>query len=150
MLIFIELETYYNLSYSVVSLIFLSPFLGYCVAAFTNHTIHIKLGQRGVAFLGPFSHLLAFIVLAVNPPWPVVIVFLISYGHGTALLDAGWCAWTGNMTNANRVQGCLQAFYSLGATLGPLIATSIVAPEKGGRPWYQFFYLMVGLSLLRP
>ena len=145
-----KLETYYKLSYSVVSIVFLAPVFGYCVAAFSNHLIHLKLGQRGIAFLGPFFHLLAFVVLSVHPPYPVLIVFLVGTGFGTGCLDAAWCAWTGNMVSANKVQGFLQACYSLGATLGPLIATSIIAPEKGGHLWYEFFYIMVRLLLLQP
>jgi fucose permease len=142
-----KLETYYKLSYSVVSVVFLAPFFGYCVAAFLNNWIHIKLGQRGIAFLGPLFHLLAFTILAVHPPYPVLVVFLVGAGFGTGCLDAAWCAWTGNMVGANKVQGFLQSCYSLGATLGPLIATSMIAPEKGGRPWYEFFYIMVQLRL---
>ena len=115
------------------------------MAAFSNNLIHVKLGQRGIAFLGPFFHLLAFTVLAVHPPYPVLVVFLVGAGFGTGCLDAAWCAWTGNMVSANKVQGFLQSFYSLGAALGPFLATSIIAPDKGGRPWYQFFYIMVWL-----
>ena len=57
------------------------------------------------------------------------------------LEDAAWCPWLGNMVNANRIQGLLQACYSLGATLGPTIATSIIV--KAGLPWYTYYYMMV-------
>jgi fucose permease len=143
----IQLETYYKLSYSVVSIVFLAPFFGYCVAAFSNNLIRLRLGQRGVAIMGPFLHLLAFSTLSVHPPYPVFVVFLVGAGFGTGCLDAAWCAWTGNMASANKVQGFLHACYSLGATLGPLIATSIIAPNKGRHPWYEFFYITVCLRL---
>jgi fucose permease len=142
----LQLETYYKLSYSVVSVVFLAPFIGYCAAAFLNNLIHIKLGQRGIAILGPLFHLLAFVVLAVHPPYPVLVIFLVGAGFGSGCIDAAWCAWTGNMVSANKVQGFLQACYSLGATLGPLIATSMIAPEKGNLPWYRYFYIMVCTS----
>lgn len=61
------LQTYYNLKYTIVSLIFLSPFVGYNLSAILNNAIHMKFGQRGVAFIGPFCHLLAYIVIAVHP-----------------------------------------------------------------------------------
>lgn len=57
------------------------------------------------------------------------------------LEDAGYCAWLGNMVNANRLQGFLHGCYSLGATLGPTIATSMIV--KAGLPWYTYYYMMV-------
>lgn len=140
------LEDYYNLTYTVVSLIFLSPLIGYTVSALLNNSIHLKFGQRGVAFLSPGCHLLAYIVIAVHPPYPVLVVIFAIAGFGNGLEDAAWNAWVGNMANANEVLGFLHAFYGLGATLSPLIATSMIT--KGGLPWYVFYYLMIGAAIL--
>ncbi|RKL06634.1 hypothetical protein BFJ71_g2574 [Fusarium oxysporum] len=68
------LETYYDLSYTIISLIFLTPFAGYSVAAFTNARIHMKFGQRGVAIMAPICHLITFIALALHPPYPVLVI----------------------------------------------------------------------------
>ena len=140
------MESYYNLSYTVVSLIFLSPFLGYTVAAFSVSTIHMKLGQRGIAVLAPLCHMIPYIVISLHPPYPVLVVLYIFIGYGNGLEDAGWCAWVGNMTNANRLQGFMHAFYAGGATLSPYIATAMIT--KAGLQWYQFYYIMVGNCFL--
>lgn len=58
-----QLESYYHLSYTIVSLVFLSPLVGYTVAALLNHRIHSTFGQRGVAIIAPLSHLIALSVL---------------------------------------------------------------------------------------
>ncbi|CAG9949383.1 unnamed protein product, partial [Clonostachys rosea f. rosea IK726] len=71
------LEEYYNLSYTTVSLVFLTPFVGYSLAAFTNATIHMKWGQRGIAFIAPICHIITYAVLAIHPPWPVLIIINI-------------------------------------------------------------------------
>jgi fucose permease len=136
-----QLEKYYDLNYTIVSLVFLSPFAGYTIAAFLNNKVHVKFGQRGVAVVGPACHLVSFIILAVHPPYPVLVVIFILVGFGNGLIDAAWCAWIGNMANANEVSGFLQACYSLGATVSPLMATAMFT--KGGLPWYNFYYLMV-------
>jgi hypothetical protein len=65
----------------------------------------------------------------------------ISDNKAIGLEDAGYCAWLGNMVNANRLQGFLHGCYSLGATLGPTIATSMIV--KAGLPWYTYYYMMV-------
>ncbi|KAF2166036.1 hypothetical protein M409DRAFT_23763 [Zasmidium cellare ATCC 36951] len=138
------LQGYYHLEYAVVSLVFLSPFVGYNLSAILNNAIHLKFGQRGVAFLGPLCHLLAYIINAVHPPYPVLVVSFIIAGFGNGLLDAGWNAWLGDMANANEVLGCLHAFYGLGATIAPLIATTMIT--KANLPWYYWYYCMVGFA----
>lgn len=137
------LEKYYDLNYTIISLVFLSPFAGYTLAAFLNSAIHMNFGQRGIAVLAPICHLIPYIILSVHPPYPVLVVVFIIVGFGNGLEDAAWCAWTGNMVNANRIQGILQAFYSGGATVSPLIATAMT--NKAGLPWYAFYYMMVCL-----
>ena len=101
----------------------------------------MRYGQRGIAVLGPACHLLTYIVLSFHPPYPVVVIVFVAAGFGNGLVDAAWCAWIGNMANANKVLGFQQACYSMGATLSPLIATAMVT--KGRLPWYKFYYMMV-------
>ncbi|KAF2804813.1 MFS general substrate transporter [Mytilinidion resinicola] len=141
------LEEYYNLSYTVVSLIFLSPLAGYTASALLNNAIHLKFGQRGVAFISPGCHLLAYIVIAVHPPYPVLVVIFMVAGFGNGLEDAAWNAWVGNMANPNEILGFLHAFYGLGATLSPLIATTMITKGKG-LPWFYFYYVMIAAAAI--
>ncbi|KAK6602430.1 hypothetical protein H4I95_07532 [Botrytis cinerea] len=141
---FIKLEQYYNLSYTVISLIFLSPFAGYTFASLINDSVHVKFGQRGVAVITGLSHLIPYIVLSLHPPYPVLVVMFVFVGIGNGLADAAWCAWIGNMVSANQVQGFLQACYSLGGTIAPLIAAGMLA--KTGLEWYYFLYIMTAVA----
>ncbi|KAB8289812.1 hypothetical protein EYC80_010445 [Monilinia laxa] len=63
---------------------------------------------------------------------------------GNGLVDAAWCAWTGHMASANQVQGFLQACYSLGGTIAPLIAAAMLA--KARLDWYCFYYIMTAVA----
>jgi fucose permease len=128
-----------------VSLIFLTPFAGYSLAAFTNASIHSRLGQRGIAILAPLCHIVTYAILSSHPPFPVLVVSNTISGFGNGLTDACFCAWIGVMDKANAVQGCLHSCYSLGALFAPLIATSMIVHAK--LPWYNFYYFMVSLSL---
>ncbi|KAK3344929.1 major facilitator superfamily domain-containing protein [Neurospora tetraspora] len=138
------LETYYSISYTIVSLVFLSPFVGYLLAALFNNLIHHHFGQRGVAILGPFCRLIGFIPMACHPPYPALPVVMLFTGFGNGIEDSAWNAWVGNMRSANELLGIIHGCYGLGATIGPLIATSMVT--KGGLEWYTFYYVMVGLN----
>ncbi|KAH7414332.1 major facilitator superfamily domain-containing protein [Phaeosphaeria sp. MPI-PUGE-AT-0046c] len=141
------LQEYYSLTFVVISLVFLSPLVGYTASALLNNMIHLKFGQRGVAMIAPTCHLIAYIVIAVHPPYPVLVVIFMLAGFGNGLADAAWNAWLGNMANPNEVLGFLHAFYGLGAVLSPLIATTMIT--KGSKlPWYYFYYVMIGMAAI--
>ncbi|KAF2279498.1 MFS general substrate transporter [Westerdykella ornata] len=141
------LQEYYNLTFVVISLIFFSPLVGYTISALLNNTIHLKYGQRGVAFIAPGCHLIAYIIIAIHPPYPVLVVIFMFSGFGNGLADAAWNAWIGNMANPNEILGFLHASYGVGAVLAPLVATTMIT--KGQRlPWYSFYYVMIGMAVL--
>ncbi|KAK1141045.1 hypothetical protein N8T08_009618 [Aspergillus melleus] len=134
------LGSYYHADYAAVSVVFLSPFIGYATAALANNSIHERFGQRGIAVLGPGMHILAYLAATQHPPYPVLITIFILAGLGSGVVDASWNAWIGAMPNSSQLMGVLHAFYGLGAALAPLIATWLVT--KRGWEWYEFYYLM--------
>jgi fucose permease len=142
----VKLEQHYSLTYTIVSLVFLSPLGGYVLAALTNNHIHLRLGRRGVAIIAPSCHILSYIINCLHPPYPVLVVSFVFAGFGTGLADSGWNAWVGNMADANQVLGLLHGFYGAGAVLAPLVATALVT--KVGVGWWYFYYIMVAPILL--
>ena len=142
----VYMEAYYNLSYTVISLVFLASWVGYTMAAFTSNWIHHKFGRRGIAILGVLPRLITYIVFAVHPPYVVLVCILPLSGFGIGLLDAGWNAWVGNLAQTNELLGFVHASYGLGATISPLIITAMI--NKYHLPWYAFYYLMIGLVVL--
>lgn len=50
----------------------------------------------------------------------------------------------GAMANANEVLGIMHAFYGLGGTLAPLIATAMIT--KLGVGWYEYYYVMIAVA----
>lgn len=140
----LKLEKYYHVNYTIISLVFLAPFIGYSIAAFLNNKIHMRYGQLGVAVIGPSCKVVAYIVICVHPPYPVLPIIYMIAGFGNGLEDGGWNAFVGNMKNANEMLGFLHGAYGLGATISPLIATAMVT--KANLQWYTFYYIMVNTS----
>ncbi|KAI1763868.1 MFS general substrate transporter [Hypoxylon sp. FL1150] len=140
------IQAHYGLNYTVVSLIFLTPFVGYTAAAFLNNPIHLYLGQRGVAFICSGFHTLSYIIIAVHPPYPVLVIAFMLAGFGNGAADAAWNAWIGNMARANELLGILHGLYGVGAVLSPLVATTMIT--KGNLPWYTFYYVMIGMAVI--
>lgn len=136
---------YYDLSYTLVSLIFLSPFVGYTLSALSNNWIHTRFGQRGIALLCAGSHLVAYALACLHPPYPVLVVVYSLAGFGNGIGDAAWNAWMGAMANASEVLGVMHACYGLGGVLAPLVATAMVT-RLGPDSWYRFYYVMVAAA----
>lgn len=120
---------------------FLSPFVGYTTSAFILNKVHMSLGQIGIATLAPLCKIVAYVVVCVHPPFPVIPIIFVLTGLGQGLEDGAWNAWIGNMAKGNELMGLLHGAYGLGATIGPLITTSMVT--KGGLQWYTWYYVMV-------
>ncbi|KAH8429393.1 MFS transporter [Aspergillus melleus] len=140
------LEEYYQKSYTVVSLVFLSPFAGYTISAFVSNSIHQHLGRRGIAIIGPACHLLTFTIISNHPPFPVLVSLYVLIGLGSGIQNAAWNVWIGNMANSHEVLGFFHGFYGIGATASPLVATSLIA--KAGWQWYSFYSLMAGAAAI--
>ena len=90
--------------------------------------------------------MIAYIVIAVHPPYPAVVVILAFAGMGNGLLDAAWNAWIGTLDHTNQLLGLLHGCYGLGATISPLIATTMVT--KAHLDWWNFYYIMIGVMAL--
>ncbi|KAE8382370.1 major facilitator superfamily domain-containing protein [Aspergillus bertholletiae] len=134
------LGRYYHADYSTVSVVFLSPFLGYATAAMANSWIHERFGQRGVALMGTGMHVISYLATTQHPPFPILIVIFILAGLGNGIVDASWNAWIGAMHNSSQLMGILHAFYGLGAALAPLTATYLITQRDW--MWYHFYYVM--------
>jgi fucose permease len=126
--------------------VFLSPILGYGAASLLNDRVHMTIGQRGIAIISASCHLVAYTVASVHPPYPLLVAIFVLAGFGNGLIDAGWNAWVGNMAHTNEILGVIHACYGLGATIAPLIATSLIT--KAHLPWYTYYYIMIGFSVL--
>jgi fucose permease len=137
---FLQLGKYYNADYTTVSMVFLSPFIGYATAALGNSWIHERFGQRGIALLGTGMHIIAYLAATQHPPFPALIAIFILSGLGNGIVDASWNAWIGAMDNSSQLMGILHAFYGLGAALAPLTATYLITNR--GWKWYEFYYPM--------
>ncbi|KFA61196.1 hypothetical protein S40285_08978 [Stachybotrys chlorohalonatus IBT 40285] len=140
------LETYYDLSYLVISLIFLSPFAGFVISAATNNWLHLNVGQRWIAFTCGACHAVAFLILSQHPPYPVLVFAYAITGLGNGIGLAAWNSFIGNLDRANELLGFMHATYGAGATVSPLIATTMIT--QGQLQWYHFYYVLLAMAVV--
>lgn len=85
------------------------------------------------------------LIIALHPPYPVLVIAFMIAGYGNGLADAAWNAWIGNMEHANEILGFLHGLYGFGAVISPLVATTMVT--KANLQWYTFYYVMVSFNV---
>ena len=95
-----QVEKYYDLSYVVVSMLFITPLFGFLTSMVTLNIIHLRFGQRGVAIIGAFFRLAAYIIISLHPPFPVVALAYALTGFGMVL--------TIFSIHARRLKACAQ------------------------------------------
>jgi len=137
-----QFEKDYKKSHATVSLLFVGNVIGAVVAAAVADKTHSSLGRRGAGAIASLCMALGSIFLALRPPWPVVPVAICLVSYGVAGLDPAASAWVGSLHHASGFLGMLQGCFGIGSTIAPLIAHAVA---QRGIPYYQYYYIPVGL-----
>ncbi|TDZ13716.1 Bypass of stop codon protein 6 [Colletotrichum spinosum] len=140
------LQQSYSVSYVTVSLVFLSPLVGYVASGVLNAKLHNNFGQRGLAILCSGAHILSAVINILKPPFPVLVVSFMIAGLGNGLSDAAWNAWIGNLERSNELLGYLHAAYGVGGVFSPLVATAMIT--RAALAWNTFYYVVLGISVV--
>ncbi|KAI5803945.1 major facilitator superfamily domain-containing protein [Geopyxis carbonaria] len=135
----------YQITYTIVALLFFFQVFGYFLAALTINALYPRIGLRGIGILSGCAYVSAFLVLALHSPFPVLVVGMSITGFGGGLGDAAYNCYVGKMENASGLLGCMHAFYGLGAVVTPLAATAMI--EKGFQ-WNMFYYIALSMQVL--
>jgi fucose permease len=140
-----SLRAQYHLDTGTVGEVFLFSSIGYLLTALSHGPLVERLGQRAVLLLGTAAFFLSVGLVSLAPPFAVVLALLLLQGCGAALLDVGCNAslvqWPGGTTLLNY----LHASHGIGALLGPVLASTIVA---SGRGWNRVYVVWTAMSLV--
>lgn len=142
------MERDYRLSDAQVSAIFLVGPVGYCVAAYSTHTLHTWVGRRGISIIGSICMTCFALTGAARPSFHMFMLATALGSFGNGLIDGSFCAWAANMKNANTTSGMLHGSWSVGSALGPFLSASMISLEH--TPWYSWYYVLVCLCTLAP
>lgn len=140
-----SLMSYYGVNKAQISLMFLAGTIGYLSAALTSGILVARLGRRVFLMLGAGVFALGALTLASQPPFALFLGSLLCVGIGIAILDAGLNAYIGGLPDNTAVLNYLHAFYGVGALLGPVIASAILAAGLG---WNVTYLVWFALALI--
>lgn len=138
------MESYYHISYTLISLVFVGTAIGFILAAFFTDTVLSKIGRAKTLILAELFQLSAYIILVCTPPYPLVVISFFLLGYGAAInlaLNNVYCA---NTHPSSVILGLAHGSYGVGGIVAPIIGTAIVSR---GILWSRFYFLTVGLRI---
>ncbi|KAL9031702.1 MAG: hypothetical protein Q9196_000298 [Gyalolechia fulgens] len=132
-----HMEKTYSIGYATA--------VGFISAAPSTAPLLARLGRARTLILAQLSMMVGYIMLVCTPPFPVVVLSFLFIGFGEAVnlaLNNTFCA---NLANYATTLGLFHGSYGVGGTVGPLMATTLVA---AGRKWSSFYYISLGVTFL--
>lgn len=141
------LETF-ALNTASVTLLLASQIAGYGLAAFLSGIVIVRLGLGRMLVTALALLAAALTLYALTPRWDLMVAGGAALGLGIGLIDAGINAAVARRQDAAMLIGPLHGFYGVGAFVGPLIATTLLALGSGWRPVYGVLAGLVSLLLL--
>ncbi|KID79503.1 Bypass of stop codon protein 6 [Metarhizium brunneum] len=140
------METYYEIGYGVVSLIFVGQALGFVAAAVVLDTMRARLGRARLLAVSQACMALGYVPLVATGPFVLVILAFFLVGFGLAINVAVGNTFCGALQNGTLVLGLLHGTYGIGGISGPLVATALVA--VAGAIWSRYYIVTLGVVLL--
>lgn len=138
-----SIEAQYNVSYSIVSLLFIAYAFGFLASAPVISILDLKLGRSRLLMLACSLLSVGYTILICAPPFPVIVFAFWVAGTGMALFLSISNAWIVNLLNGTTLLGFMHGLYGVGGVVSPLIATAMIS--KGIR-WSYFYAIPLALS----
>jgi len=139
-----RIERYYNINYTIVSMIWMSNAVGYICIALSSFKVMPFLGPRNLSAIGCALLAVMYSIVCSAPPFALVAVGFFFGGIGLAMNFSFQNIFLSRFQKASTYLGYFHGAYGLGACLGPLIATAMV---NSGAKWSYFYFIMLALSI---
>jgi fucose permease len=133
---------YYHIDQAVIGLLFFASATGYFLSALSTGFLIAKLGQRWYLIVGSLLFILCCFCIALKPPYALLLIVRLFQGMAIAIIEAGLNMFFASLPNNNALLNYLHAFYGVGALLGPLIASTILALSWGWNSAYLAWSLL--------
>ncbi|CAI5759016.1 unnamed protein product [Candida verbasci] len=135
------IEKSYNVNYAQASCIWISNAVGFISVASLSHKIQHWLGKR---YIYPFGNLLSCVMYGIvssGTYFPFIVIGFFFGGLGLAICSAQCNVFLSRLDKQSAYLSVYHGAYGLGATISPLIATSMVTK---GIKWNYFYFIALG------
>jgi fucose permease len=105
--------------------------VGYLTGSSASGFLSDRFGTRAVLIGSALAWATAMLAFAAAPAWPLLVLGMVALGIGGGGIDAGLNAFVA-LRRGPGAMNLLHGCYGIGATIGPLVLTAVLA---GGRSW---------------
>jgi fucose permease len=117
---------------------------GYLTGSGASGFLSDRFGTRALLIGSAVASAASMLAYAAAPAWPLLLVAALAGGLGSGGIDAGLNAYVA-LRHGPGAMNLLHACYGIGATLGPLALTAVLA---AGGSWRLPYAGMLALQLL--
>lgn len=142
-----SMRAFYHIDAVTISWLFLAATIGYLSSSFNTGLLMAKLGERRFLLLGLAIFCLGATLYGLGLPYAFFLCAGAVVGFGGGMIDAGLNAYIAALPNGATQLNYLHAFYGIGALLGPLVASGLLAAGLGWNTTY-LVWLTVALLIL--
>ena len=137
---------HYNITYTLVSLIFVAQALGFLLAATLLATLLTRLGRARFLALSQTIFLLSFLPAITLAPFALVVTGFVFTGFAYGLNVSITNTFNSGLQNGTFILGLVYACYGVGGVTAPLIATAIVTLTNA--VWSRYYLIVAGMAFI--
>jgi fucose permease len=134
----------FNLPLDAVGLLFLAGTLGFFTASFNAGRIAARVGLGRLLLAAHIARVVGLLAFVFSPFWWGLIVGATLTSLGSASIDAGQNMYMSSHHKASHMNW-MHANFGVGATIGPLIMTAIIAASLSWRLGYTVLLALEGV-----
>lgn len=139
-----SLSAFYHVGDATIGLLFLVSSLGYFLSALGSGLLTERLGLRWLLGCGAIIFLVGLLGFGVELPFVLLLPSRMLIGLGVGIIETGFNVFVSALPRHTVLLNYLHAFYGVGALVGPVLASAILALLWG----WNIVYLVLGaLSL---
>lgn len=139
-----SIESYYSVSYSIVSMIWLGNSVGFILVAVCSSVISKHLTIHSSVSLCTIFQGVQFAIVLSGTKFPAIVFGFFVGGIGTALGLSQHNLFYSRFDRASVLLGIFHGCYGIGATLGPFVATIMLSHKI---KWHYFYGVLLGLAV---
>ncbi|KAK7039467.1 major facilitator superfamily domain-containing protein, partial [Favolaschia claudopus] len=122
----------------------LRPFQGFILGALMNIPLSNRLSFGKLMVLGSICQIIAYVLQAPAPPFPVFVASFFLNGVGIAIQDAQANGYVASLRHSPEIKmGLLHGAYGAGALVSPLVATQF----SQLRHWSFHYLISLGIAI---
>lgn len=126
----------YNVSKTAIGSTFFTGSIGFVLASLLAGVLVHRLGMRMTLIIGATVNTAAGLYVATRPPFAAFVLVAIATGFGAGVAESGFQAFVVGLPGSTGLLNRLHAFFGVGALVGPLLATWILAFASWRTVWF--------------